>query len=88
MSENSISVYSASNNIKTGQEDLLNFHGKPVSKDAMDGIVEGIKAKLNNKDKVITTMVAPAPSVKACEVPNLFDVKLDSPPKYEKGQKV
>jgi len=71
-----------------GQEDLLNFHGKPVSKDAMDGIVDGIRAKLNNKEKVITTMVAPAPSVKACDVPNLFDVKLDSPPKYEKGQKI
>ena len=54
----------------------------------MDGIVDGIKAKLNNKEKVITGMVAPAPSVKACDVPNLFDVKLSSPPSYEKGLKV
>jgi len=71
-----------------GQEDLLNFHGKPVSADAVEGIVEGIRSKLNNKDTVITKMVAPLPTAKAAEISDISAVKLDSPPNYQKGQKI
>ena len=70
-----------------GQEDLDNFHGKPVKEDAMEEIICHLKSLCNNKETVITSMKPPMPTTQVPSV-NITNVKMSAPPQYTLLDKV
>ena len=70
--------------IFTEQEDLLGFHGKPVSKAAKDNIISHLQSLIKDQQ---TKLSIPAPTCQS-EAVNISNIQASSAPDYEKGKPV
>lgn len=68
-----------------GQEDLENFHGKPVAAKDKDGIIAHIQSLLHQGSVPKLAPGLPTDKVGPAEI---SDIKLPSPPNYTLGDKV
>ncbi|CAK8690459.1 unnamed protein product [Clavelina lepadiformis] len=67
-----------------GQEDLMGFHGKPVSAAATDSMIARIRELIKDSGVSLT----PSPPVDDTQPTNISNIKLSSPPDYKLGDKL
>ncbi|XP_062924168.1 transketolase-like [Mobula hypostoma] len=66
-----------------GVEDHENWHGKPIPKDKVEGIINSIRSGITNSKKL-----TPGQPVNDAPTVSIENIKLSSPPKYKHQEKV
>lgn len=67
-----------------GIEDMDNWHGKPIPKDKMEGLLAELQAQIQSPNKTLTPE-APQEDAQAVDY---SAIRLPSPPAYKLGDKV
>nr|XP_061802504.1 transketolase-like isoform X2 [Nerophis lumbriciformis]XP_061802505.1 transketolase-like isoform X2 [Nerophis lumbriciformis] len=67
-----------------GIEDEMNWHGKPIPKDKVDGILNDLQAQIKDPHKTLS----PELPNEDAPPPDSSPILLSSPPEYKKGQKM
>ena len=65
-------------------EDLENWHGKPIPKDKVDGLLKELKAQIQVPNKTL----CPELPKEDTEPADLSPITMLAPPAYKKGEKV